>query len=196
QIELEASDDKIDLEASDHKIEQYINQLNLSKNFVLTIARLVNYKRVDLAIKACAETKIPLVVVGAGPEKRRLINLANKIGSETTFLENQPQAVVNHLLKKATVTLNPGIDDFGLVPIQANYFGTPAVLNKYSGVAELVKHKTHGIHHEKMTVESVSEALNTAFATEFDSNLLKSDAKQYNKAQFLKKIKNVVKKLL
>ncbi len=169
---------------------------NLPHKFILSVARLVSYKRIDLAIQACHQLNQPLVIVGTGPETNKLKKLSRKLGSQTIFLGNQPQPVVNYLFQQAAVFLAPGIDDFGIAPIQANYFGKPAVLNQKSGAAELIDHKKHGVHIKKLSVNSVKKALRISFKTQFDSSLLQTKAKDYNTKQFLQNFKNVVKKLL
>jgi glycosyltransferase involved in cell wall biosynthesis len=177
------------------KITEQLN-LDLPKKFILSVARLVTYKRLDLAIKACDQLDQPLVIVGTGPEEKRLKKISQSLNSQTIFLGNQPQSVVNYLYQQAALFLAPGIDDFGIAPVQANYFGTPAVLNQNSGAAELIEHKKQGIHIKELTVNSVKKALQLSFQTEFEPSLLSTKARHYNTEQFLQNFKNVVKKLL
>jgi glycosyltransferase involved in cell wall biosynthesis len=62
-------------------------------DYFLVLARLAPYKRLDLAIEACSRLNLPLVVIGDGPDRERLVKLA---GPSVTFLGRQPDAVVNH----------------------------------------------------------------------------------------------------
>ncbi len=123
--------------------DQSLKKFNLPPEFYLVVSRLVFYKRVDLAIKACAKLDQNLVIVGSGEEEKKLKQLASKLSKRSKakfiFLSSQPQPIVNSLMKQAKIFLSPGIDDFGLSPLQANLFNTPAIINKQSGVAPLFK---------------------------------------------------------
>lgn len=131
--------DMIDLSTDDKSLKQF----NLPSKFHLVVSRLVFYKRVDLAIKACAELDHDLVIVGSGEEEKKLKQLASELSKKSKakfiFLSSQPQPVVNSLMKQAKIFLSPGVDDFGLSPLQANLFSTPAIINEQSGVAPLFK---------------------------------------------------------
>ncbi len=188
----------VNLQKPKFQTQKTTKQLNLDlpSKFILSVARLVTYKRLDLAIKACDQLNQPLVIVGTGPEENKLKKLNQSLNSQTIFLGSQPQPVVSYLYQQAALFLAPGIDDFGIAPIQANYFGTPAVLNQNSGAAELIEHKKQGVHIKKLSVDSVKNALRLSFETQFKPSLLRTKARHYNTEQFLQNFKNVVKKLL
>lgn len=120
-----------------------LKKFHLPSKFHLVVSRLVFYKRIDIAIKACAKLNQNLVIVGSGEETSKLKKLAEKLAkksqSKFIFLSSQPQTVVNSLMKQAQTFLSPGVDDFGLSPLQANLFNTPAIINSQSGVASIFK---------------------------------------------------------
>ncbi len=122
---------------------QALSRFNLPSDFHLVVSRLVFYKKIDIAIKACAKLNQNLVIVGSGEETDKLKTLANRLTknseSEIIFLSSQPQTVVNTLMKQAKTFLSPGVDDFGLSPLQANLFNTPAIINSQSGVVPIFK---------------------------------------------------------
>ena len=129
--------DAISLDTDDQALAKF----NLPSNFNLVVSRLVFYKKVDLAIQACAATNQNLVIVGTGQQEKRLKEMAAQLSvntdSQIIFLGSQPQTVVNSLMKAAQLFLVFGVDDFGLSPLQANLFDTPAIINAHSGVAEV-----------------------------------------------------------
>ena len=103
----------------------------------LVVSRLLPYKRVDLAIKACALAGIPLPVVGAGPDAARLRNLEEARG--VRFLEAVGDEALGELYATHAVVLSPAIDDFGYVPIEAAYAGRPVVAADGGGTNENVR---------------------------------------------------------
>jgi glycosyltransferase involved in cell wall biosynthesis len=108
----------------------------------LIVARLLPYKRVDLAIRACMRAHIPLTVVGTGPEEHRLRALADRSVTFTGKLadEQLAQAFASH-----SVVLMPGVEDFGFAPLEANYAGRPVVARAAGGATETVRDGENGV---------------------------------------------------
>ena len=88
------------------------------------MSALVPYKRLDVAIEACRRLSVPLSIVGTGPEEARLRALA---GPDVRFLGWLPDEEIRTLYRSATATLLPGIEDFGIVPVESQACGTPVV---------------------------------------------------------------------
>ena len=82
----------------------------------LIVSALVPYKRVDVAIQACHHVGVPLRIVGTGPERARLQDLA---GPDVEFLGWQSDEQIRQLYRQSTAALLPGIEDFGIVPVEA-----------------------------------------------------------------------------
>src|SRR5690606_6079997 len=83
-------------------------------DYYLVVSRLVGYKRVDLAVEACTQMGRRLVVVGEGPERKRLEAMA---GPTVEFLGRQDDATVAELYGRCRALLFPGHEDFGMVPV-------------------------------------------------------------------------------
>jgi glycosyltransferase involved in cell wall biosynthesis len=103
--------------------------------FYLVVSALVPYKRVEHAVLACASARRRLIVIGEGPELARLRSIA---GATTSFLGWQPDAVIRDHLRRCRALLFPGVEDFGIVPIEALACGTPVIALGDGGVAETV----------------------------------------------------------
>jgi glycosyltransferase involved in cell wall biosynthesis len=129
---------------STEQIEQILKKYDLPKDFMLVVSRLYDYKRIDWAIEACIENDKHLVIVGDGPDKKYLKKLAN--GSPLVhflgFLENDRE--VRMLYRQADALLFCGVEDFGLVPIEAMAQGTPILAYNEGGVTETVSEGTTG----------------------------------------------------
>jgi len=153
---------------------QALSRFHLPSDFHLVVSRLVFYKRVDIAIKACVKLDHNLVIVGSGEEAGKLKKLANKLNknskSKIIFLSSQPQPIVNSLIKKAKILLSPGIDDFGITPLQANLFNTPAIINSKSGAVPIFKKYGFG---DMLISDSSEELANKIIQT--SSKSIKSD---------------------
>lgn len=171
-------------------------------NYHLCSSRLVAYKRVDLAIKAALFLHEKLLIVGAGPEMQRLRKIAGDRGllrdkKETLthflsrlggrligFLGETSPDELEVLLKNANSLIMPGIEDFGISALQANLYGSPAILHHESGAAELIKDRLHGIHLFDESESSVIEALKLLKQIDFDKNRLIRNAQKYSPADF------------
>ena len=88
-------------------------------DYYLVVSALVPYKRVDLAVAACTRLRRPLKVVGNGPEERRLRRLA---GPTVEFLGTRSDPEVAALYAGCRALLFPGLEDFGIVPLEALNF--------------------------------------------------------------------------
>ena len=101
----------------------------------LVVSALVPYKRVDLAIEACAAAGVPLRVIGDGPELPRLRKLA---GPGVTFSGWIPSEDIRTAYRQAGAVLLPGVEDFGIVPLEAQACGRPVVAVAEGGALETV----------------------------------------------------------
>ena len=93
-------------------------------DYFLAVSRLVPYKRIDLAVAACNQLKLPLVVVGSGREEKRLRDMA---GPTVQILGWQSDAEVARRLSEARGLIFPGEEDFGILPVEAQAAGTPVI---------------------------------------------------------------------
>jgi glycosyltransferase involved in cell wall biosynthesis len=108
----------------------------------LVVSRLLPYKRVDLAIRACALAGIPLTIIGRGPEEERLRKIAPEL---VTFVGTVSEDELVDAYDKHSMVLVPGIEDFGYIPLEAASRGRPVVATREGGPAETVVDGTTGI---------------------------------------------------
>lgn len=122
----------------------------------LVVSHLVRYKRVDLAVDACTRTGRRLVVVGAGPELQRLRASA---GPTVTFLGWQSDADIARHYAASRALLFPGLEDFGITPVEAIASGRPVIAYARGGALETVQHGVTGLLFQDQTVESLIGAM-------------------------------------
>jgi glycosyltransferase involved in cell wall biosynthesis len=90
----------------------------------LSLCRLVPNKRVDLVVEAFNRTGLPLVVIGEGPERRRLQQMAK---GNIRFLGPCSEEVANWWLERCRAYVYAGIEDFGIAPVEAMAAGAPVI---------------------------------------------------------------------
>ena len=105
----------------------------------LVVSRLLPYKRVEIAIAACAEAKVPLTIIGQGPDEARLRSLAP---ASVTFVPGVSHDELIGAYDSHSVVLVPGIEDFGYIPLEAAARGRPVVAAREGGSAESVDEMT------------------------------------------------------
>ena len=103
--------------------------------FYLVVSALAPYKRVDLAIQACNVLRRPLRIVGSGQDERKLRALA---GPTVEFLGWRSDAEVADLYRRCRALLFPGVEDFGITPLEAMASGRPVVAYARGGALETV----------------------------------------------------------
>lgn len=103
--------------------------------YYLTVGRLVDYKRTDLAVEVCTQLHRPLHVVGDGPQYKRLKDLA---GPSIEFLGAISDVQLHEQYARARALLFPGNEDFGIVPVEAQSFGRPVIAYGRGGALETV----------------------------------------------------------
>lgn len=160
--------------------------------FFLVVSRLLAYKRVDLAIRACAEMRQRLVVVGAGPAWRALHELAANLGADVTFLSRATDRTLNGLLHSCTALIQAGEEDFGLGPLEVNAAGRPAVVFGRGGALATTIDGVTGTVFPEPTVASLVSALEIAGEQQWDVTKLRSHASGFSEQAFASRLLEVL----
>jgi glycosyltransferase involved in cell wall biosynthesis len=155
----------------------------------LVVSALVPYKRVDVAIEACRKAGVALRVAGHGPELQRLQELG---GDSVEFLGWKSDEEVRELYQEATAVLLPGVEDFGMVPVEAQACGTPVVALNEGGAAESVVDGTTGILVPDRSADSLADGLRRVLTTTFDPDVLRTNALRFSRERFLTEFRSAV----
>jgi glycosyltransferase involved in cell wall biosynthesis len=159
-----------------------------SRHGFVIAGRQAPYKRVDLAIEACNELKVPLIVIGRGPEHKRLEKLA---GRNVTFLTNVSDTDMAGHFATSLGFIFPGMEDFGIVAIEALAAGTPLIAYNKGGSQDFVTPKT-GVFFEKQTVKSLIAALESFNPSRYDPAEIAAFAQQFSVASFVGTMQAVI----
>lgn len=131
------------------------------EDFYLCVSALVPYKRLDLAIRACNRLRRPLKIIGHGPERTRLARLA---GPTIEFLDWQSDETIRDHLRRCRALLFPGLEDFGIVPVEAQACGAPVIALGHGGATETVLEASaqspgSGLFFDEPTVDALVAAI-------------------------------------
>ncbi len=133
-------------------------------DYYLTVCRLVSYKKVELIVSAFNQLKLPLVVIGDGPDMTLLQKIAHP---NIQLLGNQANDVVERYMAKAKGFVYAACEDFGIAPVEAQACGTPVIAYGRGGALETVidirKNSANGtgLLFPQQTPQSLVEAIET-----------------------------------
>ncbi len=154
-------------------------------DYYLVVSRLVPYKRIDLAIEACNLSGRKLIVIGDGPDRRRLEALA---GATITFLGRVSDDEVAKYLSHCRAFLFPGEEDFGMTPLEANASGRPSIAYGRGGALDTIDDGVSGVLFPKPTAASLSEAMLRSEEIEWDGATLRAHAQRFDRSVFAKQL--------
>jgi glycosyltransferase involved in cell wall biosynthesis len=163
--------------------------------FFLVVSALVPYKRLDVAIEACADVGVPLTIVGKGPEEARLRRLARTRGADVEFRGWLADDEIRDLYQRCRAVLMPGVEDFGMVPVEAQACGRPVVALAQGGAVESVVDGITGVLVQDPSVAAFAAALRDASARSFDGAAIRRHAESFGKARFQEQFRAVIESL-
>lgn len=189
------------VEINDFKIKQGKSQIKwgnkkLVENFDLadayiTTSRQVNWKRIDLAVKACLMTQRRLVVIGEGPEHKKLVKVAD--GShKIVFLPQMKKEELAKYLAGAKGYLFPSKEPFGIAPVEALAAGCPVISYSVGGAKDYVKPGKNGIFFEEQTAKSLAEAILSFEKKKFDREKISRTVDNFSLERFDKELKGFI----
>jgi len=156
-----------------------------AESFVMITAFAPN-KRVDLAIEAFNRLKLPLSIIGGGQQDKELRMMA---GSTIRFLGSLDRQQVIATLAESRALIFPGIEDFGITPLEALAAGTPVIARRVGGVLETLT-EADTIFFEEPTVDSLVDALQR-----FQKSNVRPDfqrLQQFSRPRFLSRMKSII----
>ncbi len=164
------------------------------EDYYLIVSRLIPYKRIDLAVRAF--NRIPgerLLVVGDGRDLRALQAGA---GPNITFLGRQPRSRVRELLQGCRAFLFPGLEDFGIAPVEAMSAGRPVIAFAGGGVLDTVLPGVTGEFFQAQIVESLVDIIQRFDWRSYDPVACRAQAEKFSNAAFRHNLLRVVEQTL
>ena len=157
--------------------------------YLLVVSRLIPYKRIDLAVRAATALGMPLKIAGHGRDERRLRSLA---GPTVEFLGYVADAELPALFARCRALLFPGLEDFGIVPVQAQAAGRPVIAYAGGGALDTVEPGISGELFAEQTADCLVETLRQFDASAYVPSVLRERAARFSRERFLAAIRDVV----
>jgi glycosyltransferase involved in cell wall biosynthesis len=154
------------------------------ERFALVVSALVPYKRIDVAIAACRRAGVPLKIAGDGPERAALEREAVASSADVQFLGRVSDDEIRQLYRRAAVTLLPGEEDFGIVPLEAQACGCPVVALGRGGALETVVAGETGLLVDEPGAEAFADTIARALDQRFDAGAIRTHAERFGRARF------------
>lgn len=159
------------------------------EGYFLILSRLLPYKRIDIAIEAFNRLRLPLKIVGDGRDSKRLKKNA---GPTVEFLGHLPEKETKRCLRECRALVFPGLEDFGLTPVEAMACGKPVVAFAAGGALETVVDGVTGKLFHEQTPESLAHAVTDLDPSAFDPYRIRSHAELFDVSMFKSQIRNYV----
>lgn len=161
----------------------------VSEDYYVILSRLIGYKRIDLAIAACEKLGRKLVIIGDGPDRKRLESLA---GPNTAFVGRLSDQEVSNTLQRCRALIFPGEEDFGMTPLEANASGKPCIAFGSGGAVETVVNRSTGILFFESSPESLAQAIVQSESQAWEPERLRAHAEAFDVSVFSARLLELV----
>lgn len=203
------------INSSNLNSSQTVTNHSPTQPFWMVVNRLVTYKRTDLVIKSSLATQHRLLVLGDGPDYKKLVKLTGcqsvEINSDQqlnswlestkesaqpiiAFLKSTQANRLDQLYRQAQVVISPGIDDFGLVPAESVIRGTPAIWHAQSGVGEVLRDQHDGRSITEHSISGLLSAIEPASKLSISNFRTKQLQQQLSTSPFVTSLSSQLRK--
>lgn len=162
-------------------------------SYDLVVSALAPYKRIDLVLDAYRGSGWPVRIAGFGPEAARLKAMAPP---EARFLGQVTDEALRELYRGARAVLMPGIEDFGIVPVEAMACGRPVVVYAEGGGTETVVDGETGLFFHEASPQALRRVVDSLRAVRFNTRALRDRAEAFSQAVFENRFKAFAEKAL
>ncbi|WP_140986290.1 glycosyltransferase [Asticcacaulis tiandongensis] len=124
-------------------------------DYYLCAGQITPYKKIEIAVDACTRLNRPLVVIGSGADAA----LKRRAGPSVTFLGAVENETMAHYFRTCRALIFPGVEDFGIVPLEVMASGRPVIAFARGGATETVVEGKTGLFFHEQTPEALTDAL-------------------------------------
>lgn len=170
-------------------IERFIHNGKQQRSGFVVFGRQVQHKRIDLAIRACNEARVSLLVIGSGPEHEKLKRMA---GPTITFKTKVSDIDMVNYISRAQAFIFPNEEDFGIVAVEAQAAGTPVIAYRAGGSLDTVIEGVTGEFFDEQTIDCLSNKIKNFNYKLYNHRTLIENASKFSNLQFTNKVKAIV----
>jgi glycosyltransferase involved in cell wall biosynthesis len=164
-------------------------------DYYLMVGQLVGYKRPDIAVEAFNRMNRKLVIIGEGELSNRLSSMA---GPNVQLMGRQPFEVIRTHYAKCRALIFPGVEDFGIVPVEAMASGRPVIAYRAGGALETVEEGKTGLFFDTQDADALINAV-TQYenrAEEFDPMRIRAHAESFHVSHFKREMQSLIERLM
>jgi glycosyltransferase involved in cell wall biosynthesis len=165
---------------------------HLSGGYYLCLARLLPYKNVDKVIAAFASTDRRLVVVGRGPEERRLRSLATP---NVTLLKDLSEAQLRYVYAHCDGVIAASYEDFGLTPVEGGAYGKPSVVLRWGGFLDTMAEGVTCVYFDDPEPSKIAAAVAECDTIDWRPAAIQQHVEQFSTQRFVQHLRDAVAEL-
>ncbi len=168
-------------------------QEHKKEDYYLIVSAFAPYKKIGLAIEAFTKNKRKLVVIGGGQEEN---SLKKNLPDNITILTRVPKVEIVEYYKKARGFVFPGLEDFGITPVESQAYCTPVIAYGKGGGLETVIHGKTGVFFYDQKVDELNNAIYELESLDFKRDDFQNSINRFTEEKFINEIKNEVDRLI
>ena len=169
-----------------------LQEFTAAGDYFLLVSRLMCYKNVDEAIKACNRAGKKLLIIGHGPEKDKLLKLSGpNVRIISGISDEQLCSAYRHCLALLAVSH----EDFGITPLEAGASGKPVIAYRAGGYLDTIREGLNGVFIEQPTSEQIEAAIRKFNPEEWDKQAIKNYIARFSEERFIDEIRQAVDEL-
>ena len=162
------------------------------EDWLLVVSALEPYKRTDLVVQAATKASLKLKIAGDGSQRAALAAMA---GPTVEMLGRVDDEALRDLYRRANSLVFPQVEDFGIIPVEAQATGCPIIAFAGGGALETVTSQT-GVFFVQHSAESLIEAITALDHAAIDPVACRVNAERFNEQVFDEAIREAVNELL
>jgi glycosyltransferase involved in cell wall biosynthesis len=156
-------------------------------DYYIVLSRLVSYKRIDLAVKACTLLNRQLIVIGEGTNRKQLMEQA---GPTVKFMGRLSDADVEHFVSRCRALIFPGEEDFGIAPLEVAAAGRPCIAYRAGGALETILDGDTGLFFDEQTPEALAACIEEFERRDWSPVALQLHARNFRREVFQERMRH------
>lgn len=159
------------------------------EDYFLIVGRLIPYRRIDIAVRAFNQLHLPLLIVGDGRDRAALEADA---APNIRFLGRLSDEALRERFARCRALIWPGLEDFGIAPVEAQAAGRPVIAYAGGGALETIVDGVTGTFFDEQTPEALIEAVQRFDDSQYDSAIIRQHAAQFDVSVFEEKLSSFI----